>query len=277
MFRDLIRRFRYSQDPRQVRPPQVEKPRLDISQWQPKYPNLQLNLAAKIHPKLRHAIQNNTIHSVIQTIGPDLYRLPVFTPEALTQFDAEIKQLLNWIKINNVQMQVPNSMNEYGLILSHIGFQRQMNLLLATTIVPLATELFPEVGGASLDAQHAFVVDYGIAGDSDLGFHVDNSEVTLNLCLGGHFRGSNLYFQGRRCPEHRQTPHQTTEHIEVEHQVGMAILHAGAHRHGVYPIEQGERRSLIMWCSSETYRAQTTTCPDWCLHTILLHLLVELP
>ena len=112
------------------------------------------------------------------------------------------------------------------------------------------------------------MVDYGYDRDSDLGFHVDNSEVTLNLCLGDLFSGSDLYFQGRRCPEHRQTHHKAEEHIVVPHKPGFAILHAGAHRHGAYPIASGSRQNLIIWYSSSPYRSQDEICSDWCgLHS----------
>lgn len=35
-----------------------------------------------------------------------------------------------------------------------------------------------------------------------LGFHVDDSEVTLNVCLGKHFSGGELFFRGVRCDKH---------------------------------------------------------------------------
>lgn len=38
-----------------------------------------------------------------------------------------------------------------------------------------------------------------------LGFHVDDSEVTLNVCLGKHFTGGELFFRGVRCEKHVNT------------------------------------------------------------------------
>ena len=35
-----------------------------------------------------------------------------------------------------------------------------------------------------------------------VGFHVDDSEVTLNVCLGKQFSGGALFFRGVRCDEH---------------------------------------------------------------------------
>jgi hypothetical protein len=34
------------------------------------------------------------------------------------------------------------------------------------------------------------------------GFHVDDSEVTLNVCLGKEFDGGELFFRGVRCDKH---------------------------------------------------------------------------
>ena len=34
------------------------------------------------------------------------------------------------------------------------------------------------------------------------GFHVDDSEVTLNVCLGKEFTGGDLFFRGVRCDKH---------------------------------------------------------------------------
>lgn len=35
-----------------------------------------------------------------------------------------------------------------------------------------------------------------------VGFHVDDSEVTLNVCLGKQFSGGELFFRGTRCDKH---------------------------------------------------------------------------
>lgn len=40
------------------------------------------------------------------------------------------------------------------------------------------------------------------------GFHVDDSEVTLNVCLGNQFSGGELFFRGVRCDNHVNTETQ---------------------------------------------------------------------
>jgi hypothetical protein len=41
------------------------------------------------------------------------------------------------------------------------------------------------------------------------GFHVDDAEVTLNICLGTQFSGGELFFRGVRCDEHVNTETQS--------------------------------------------------------------------
>jgi len=40
---------------------------------------------------------------------------------------------------------------------------------------------------------------------ASVGFHVDDSEVTLNVCLGKQFSGGELFFRGIRCEKHVNT------------------------------------------------------------------------
>jgi hypothetical protein len=49
-----------------------------------------------------------------------------------------------------------------------------------------------------LDSHHGFIVEYELGKDSKLDFHVDEADVTLNLCLGKEFKGGDLYFAGIR-------------------------------------------------------------------------------
>ncbi len=260
MFRRL-RNILHKPSPAPVQPPrpkQTKKP----SDWSPQHPTLQLDTG--LHPALKEAITTNSPATCIEEIAPFLYRFPLFDAATHRAFTHEIRAWLDWIALHQVSTQPPNSMNEYGIILSETPWAAQLSRIKDEVVSPLAALLFPKIAGEGLDGLHSFIVDYGFYRDTDLGFHLDNIEVTLNLCLGDQFSGSELYFQGRRCPAHRQTPHRPEEHIVVPHQPGFAILHAGAHRHGAYPIRSGSRQNLIMWCSSSSYRQQEESCDDWC-------------
>lgn len=86
--------------------------------------------------------------------------------------------------------------------------------------------------------------------DRKLDFHVDDSAVTLNVCLGKEFTNGQLYFGGVRCSSHTaNTLPRADEEIYVEHQVGTACFHLGNHRHRALPITNGRRFNLILWVS----------------------------
>ncbi len=82
-----------------------------------------------------------------------------------------------------------------------------------------------------------------------MGFHYDESEITLNVCLGKKFSGGSLYFSGLL-----EDPKTHNENFEYFHTPGKSLLHIGKHRHGANNIESGERVNLIVWfrrCSEE--------------------------
>jgi hypothetical protein len=131
---------------------------------------------------------------------------------------------------------------------------------------PFSSLFYPEVGGGSLDGHHGFIVEYKIGKDTELSFHVDASDVTLNVCLGREFTGGELFFHGVRCGLCQQTEPLPGESFQVTHVPGRAILHRGNHRHGAHPITSGARYNLILWCFSSTFghRQQTEHRPEWC-------------
>mmetsp|Transcript_68223 Transcript_68223/g.113408 ORF Transcript_68223/g.113408 Transcript_68223/m.113408 type:complete len:153 (+) Transcript_68223:33-491(+) len=133
---------------------------------------------------------------------------------------------------------------------------------------------YADVGGDQLLTHHAFIVSYALEKDLDLSFHVDSSDVTLNVCLGKAFEGGSLFFRGVRCRAHQQTGASPNESVVYSHKPGMALLHRGHHRHGAHPITSGERHNLILWCrgdpekSSEGANKHTNKCQEWCwLHS----------
>jgi len=113
---------------------------------------------------------------------------------------------------------------------------------------------------------HGFIVEYAPRKDRALGFHVDDSEITLNLCLGTAFEGGDLFFRGPRCPSHQQGASAPEEYFQYRHEAGIAVMHIGRHRHGALPLTAGRRANLILWCRSSAFRATTnlTECQPFC-------------
>lgn len=142
----------------------------------------------------------------------------------------------------------PNSMNNYGLILNEIGYDKFLTELCQRYVIPLVKKLFPPEY-AQLDSHHAFIVQYKLTEDKDLNFHYDDSEITLNVCLGKDFIGGDLFFQGHVDDE---STHE--EDFRYQHRRGRAVLHIGKHYHGAYPIVSGERYNIIIWYRNSQIR-----------------------
>lgn len=114
----------------------------------------------------------------------------------------------------------------------------------------LAQLIFPEWGvldGSAWDGTfHAFSIRYMMEEDRSLDAHMDQSEVTLNLCLGpSNFGGAALYFRGQR-----DTEFEGQQNFTMAHAVGRAVLHVGQHFHGAENLTHGERHNLIVWFRS---------------------------
>lgn len=163
---------------------------------------------------------------------------------------------VQWLAGDAAGKAPANSMHQRGILMSELQLQKLVDALLVEVMVPVKSALFPELAAWTLESQHSYVVDYGDEGDSDLGFHVDDSVLTMNLCLGGDFDGSDLYFEGSRCPSHVDTRPRPEERFVWRHIPGLAVFHSGKHRHGVQPIRDGRRLNLIVWGQSAQERSE---------------------
>ena len=86
--------------------------------------------------------------------------------------------------------------------------------------------------------------------------HTDDSEVTLNLCIGDEFEGGALQFRGLR-----GTDEEGELLGEFQPQLGTALIHAGRHLHEVTQVESGDRYAFIIWARSwKGVRAQSCPC-----------------
>ena len=198
--------------------------------------------------------------------GGRAFRLGGFgTPRLRELLLAEAEAFERFGEASGLGVHRPNSMNHAGVVLDDCGLAPALDALVSLVVRPLAARLLPEFGGASLDSHHGFVVAYGSGADVDLGFHVDDSDVTLNLCLTDGFEGGDLFLRGTRCPAHQQTPPRPGEQLDVAHAAGDAILHPGRLRHGARATTSGRRVNLIVWCRSSSLRAAPPQgCPAWC-------------
>eukprot|EP00252_Welwitschia_mirabilis_P025335 TRINITY_DN7870_c0_g1_i1.p1 TRINITY_DN7870_c0_g1~~TRINITY_DN7870_c0_g1_i1.p1 ORF type:complete len:390 (-),score=65.17 TRINITY_DN7870_c0_g1_i1:352-1521(-) len=216
-----------------------------------------LNLERFLLPSFLQSIKDGTEDSfrrIISEPSPGLYTFQMLQPEFCELMLSEVEHFQNWVDVTNFKIMRPNTMNKYGAVLDDFGFDTMLDQLMRQCISPMASVFFPNLCGASLDLHHGFIVEYGKDKDLELGFHVDDSEVTLNVCLGRQFTGGELFFRGVRCENHVNCQTYPEEIFEYANVPGHAILHAGRHRHGAKAIISGHRINLILWCRSSMFR-----------------------
>ncbi|CAI9785407.1 unnamed protein product [Fraxinus pennsylvanica] len=208
-------------------------------------------------PSFLKAINENTeqgFRNIMSEPTPGIFTFEMLQPRFCEMLLAEVENFEKWVHETKFRIMRPNTMNKYGAVLDDFGMETMLDKFMEEFIRPISKVFFPEVGGSTLDAHHGFVVEYGMDRDLDLGFHVDDSEVTLNVCLGKQFSGGELFFRGVRCEKHVNTETQSEEIFDYPHLPGRAVLHRGRHRHGARATTSGNRINLLLWCKSSVFR-----------------------
>eukprot|EP01018_Ginkgo_biloba_P029452 Gb_08149 [translate_table: standard] len=216
------------------------------------------------------AVHENTEESfrrIMSEPSSGVYTFSMLQPGFCDLMLEEVENFEKWVNAKNFKIMRPNTMNKYGAVLDDFGLETMLDRLMIEFIGPLASVLFPNLGGSTLESHHGFVVEYSKDRDLELGFHVDDSEVTLNVCLGKQFTGGELFFRGVRCDKHVNSETYPEEILEYSHVPGQAVLHAGRHRHGAKAITSGHRTNMILWCRSAVFRElkrHQTDFSSWC-------------
>jgi len=186
---------------------------------------------------------------LIEEIFPNVYSLPVFSPEVCKLIIDETENYLEYAARNDIAVYRPNSMNKYGLVLNQMGMFELLTDFQQQFLYSISQVLFP-VEASHFTSHHSFIVSYSPDKDRALDMHTDDSDVTWNFCLGKEgFEGSGLTFCGVMAKgDHRQLQGHYT------HKIGYAVVHIGHQRHGADVIASGERHNLIMWSKNDVYR-----------------------
>jgi hypothetical protein len=220
-------------------------------------------------PAFRRAVRAGSpadLRGICAEVHPGVFTFDMLRPSVCREILEEIDSFEEWMAQAELPVVRPNTMNNYGAVLDTFGMGPMLQELMQGYVQPLAALVYPEVGGGSLDEHHGFVVEYQIGKDTELDFHVDASDVTLNVCLGKQFEGGELFFRGVRCGLCQHTEPLPHEIFDVGHVPGRALLHRGNHRHGANPILRGQRYNLILWCFSSSFghQQQREHRPEWC-------------
>ncbi|KAJ8448598.1 hypothetical protein Cgig2_010485 [Carnegiea gigantea] len=226
------------------------------------------------------AIHENTeesFRSIMSEPVPGIFVFEMLQPEFCRLLLEEVEHFEKWVHDKGFIIMHPNLMSKYGVVLDDFGLETMLDKLMCDFVRPISKVFFSDVGGSTLDSHHGFVVEYGIDKDVNLGFHVDDAEVTLNICLGKQFSGGELFFRGvritingpsRYIKQFNVSVNQRDEEIFDYSQVpGQAILHHGRHRHGARATTDGNRINLVLWCRSSVFRElkkYQKDFPSWC-------------
>src|SRR5262249_39970891 len=141
-------------------------------------------------PELVQVVRDGSpevLRSFCEEPHPEIYLFPVLRPETCEALLEEVAHFERWCQDNDLPLLRPNTMNNYGAVLDSFGFEPCLQQLMKEYVSPFSSLFYPEVGGASLDSHHGFTVEYQVGKDVELDFHVDASDVTLNVCLGRKF------------------------------------------------------------------------------------------
>jgi hypothetical protein len=208
----------------------------------------------------------------VHEVHPGLFRVQLFTPEAASCLRSALLGARDWHLERGQWLLPPNSMHQAGFKTEDVGLTTWVDSLVESVLSELAQRLFPQAMPAAPTGVHSFLVDYGAGVDRDLSQHVDDSQVTVNLWLGGECEGSEVRFEGTRCVRHLDLRFGPEELFAWRGRPGEALVHLGLHRHRTLPILSGERQSLIFWLQHSEVRqrwlqAKGTDCPSPCAWT----------
>lgn len=268
--RDIL--MKYSRDGERTRVQRHKEYRQRIiSNYQPLHRELfTMHAPSVLVPAFVKAVRDNTeasFRSIMAEPIPGIYTFEMLQPRFCEMLLSEVENFERWVHDTRFRIMRPNTMNKFGAVLDDFGLEAMLDKLMNDFIRPISKVFFPEVGGSTLDSHHGFVVEYGMDRDVELGFHVDDSEVTLNVCLGREFSGGELFFRGVRCDKHVNTETQSEEILDYSHVPGYAVLHRGRHRHGARATTSGSRVNLLVWCRSSVFRElkkYQKECSSWC-------------
>ncbi|XP_077507413.1 2-oxoglutarate and iron-dependent oxygenase domain-containing protein 2-like [Amblyomma americanum] len=183
----------------------------------------------------------------------EVYHIPLLAPA----FAERLLQELDHFENSEMPKISPNILNNYSTVLSEVGFDELfVTPLREHYLTPLCRALFPGWTGARFDSHNAFAEACEPGHESRPGFHYDNAEVTLNVCLGRReFDGGELFFS-----DMRERPLADCSSTRPRCQKpAWAFLHRGQQLSGALSTLGGQRVNLVLWLRASEVRNRR--CP----------------
>jgi hypothetical protein len=195
-------------------------------------------------------IELDALTELMDEEQPEIFSMPLLAPE-FCQTLCDYIQALSRLG-NNLQL------GQRAVNLDTIGLSWLNDLIFHVILRPISRRLFGFMG--ELDWRNGYVTGYAAQPSTAtprerLVTHTDDSEVTLNVCLGETFDGGLLEFRGLRGSKQQGQVEGT-----YQPESGKAILHSGRHFHDVTNVTKGQRFAWIMWGRS-WQGARSKSCP----------------
>jgi len=221
------------------------------SLYQPLYPEVYHFNREFLVPEAQAALERDgSVDTVAYSEQKGVLAFPLLQEDFCQRLNDEIEHLENWYQQQGIELEAPNSLHRRGAAARSLCLEKLLEGLFHEVVKPLAAKYFRDYEGENLQGYYGFTADYLPDDNESLEYHIDASNVTMNLCLSRDFAGSELCFAGERCAEHLESQPMWFEQYTYYHRMGHAVIHTGMHRHAVNPIREGKRRNLIMWCRS---------------------------
>jgi hypothetical protein len=190
----------------------------------------------------------------------DVYSFPLLAKSFCSKLQKYIQRIIKELEENSEFSWLTRGSTKD---LDNLGLQWLNSLLFHLVVRPMSQHLYmeTETSGGDLDWRQGYIAAYS-ADPTDtkprqrLVPHTDDSEVTLNVCVGEKFDGGLLQFWGLR-----GTSEAGTLVGDYDPVVGRALLHSGRHLHEVTEVTSGNRFAYILWARSWSgVRAETCPC-----------------
>lgn len=212
-------------------------------------------LAPELSEALNDADPSRALRMLAQREFEDVFSLPFFSDTVAVQLREEAAHSKAWA--NQTGLASP------GLLLGARWYLKRADRryddlfgrLLVDVLRPIDAALFG-VESAPLAHHHDYCICYESSGDRALKAHTDDSDVTLNVLLGGNggepHAGSELLLldptpEDTRCGTPRLSGFQGKSFQYRHESIGRAVVHPGDRWHAVEPLTGGSRWNLITW------------------------------
>ena len=182
--------------------------------YAPLHPQLYLARTEIIHESILKWLKDQKcdaegVPTCVKKLSEGIYQFKLLSDSITKMWLAELDHIKKFFKENNVPSESPNPQNRHGIILDNFRFKCVFDMLIEQVISPIAKKLWWNIGEDSLFHHNSFTVAYSKTMDMGLSAHRDDSEITVNYCLGSKFKGGDVLFHGVRCKEHvtEDSPH----------------------------------------------------------------------